>query len=50
MKNSKNTLTKKLEKILSFWDTYLPDDGIPMFQKDMMEVIELSKKYKKVGK
>ena len=46
---AKNTLTKKLEKILSFYDSYLPEDGIPMFQRDMKEVIELSKQYKKGG-
>lgn len=46
---AKSTLTKKLEKILFFYDSYLLEDGIPMFQKDMKEVIELSKQYKKGG-
>lgn len=46
---AKSTLTKKLEEILYFYDSYLPEDGIPMFQKGMNEVIELSKKYKKGG-
>ena len=46
---AKSLLTKKLEKILYFYDSYLPEDGIPMFQRDMKEVIELSKQYKKGG-
>lgn len=42
-----NELTRKLKKISRKWDAYLPDDGISMFQSEMKEVIELSKKYKK---
>lgn len=45
---ARNELTRKLEKIERRWGVYLPDDGYPMFQSEMKEVIELSKKYKKV--
>jgi len=44
---ARNELTRKLEKILSKWDCYLPEDGIPLFDNEMKEVIELSKKYKR---
>lgn len=34
---------------MRFWSDYLPDEGVSMFQKDINEVIELSKQYKKGG-
>ena len=46
---AKNALTNKLEKIMRFWSDYLPEEGVSMFQKDINEVIELSKQYKKGG-
>ena len=46
---AKNALTNKLEKVMRFWSDYLPEEGVSMFQKDINEVIELSKQYKKGG-
>ena len=46
---AKNTLTHKLEKIIWHYSDFIPDDGREMFCNEIKEIIELSKKYKKVG-
>jgi hypothetical protein len=45
---AKNTLTNKLEKIIFRYSDFITEDGREMFCDEIKEIIELSKKYKKV--
>lgn len=46
---AKNTLATKLEKIILRYSDFIPDDGREIFCEEIQDIIELSKKYKKVG-